>query len=290
MKEIVVVSGKGGTGKTTLVASLAALAKEKVLADCDVDASNLPLILRAKIRHREGFISGEEPCKEEELCTGCGRCFELCRFGAINPEDFSIDSLLCEGCGVCAWFCPEQAIEMIPTKVGELFISESPYGPMVHARLFPGRENSGKLVARVKKEARRLAEEAGSAFVLVDGSPGIGCPVIASVSGASALLVVTEPGVAAIHDLVRLLHLARHFDLPAWVVINKCDLSSEGTEHIRETVSLQEGRLLGEIPFDEDVFRAIAAGRPLVDFSNGAASKAVRAIWERLIEAIDQSW
>ncbi len=286
MKEILLLSGKGGTGKTTICAALAALWKEpKVLADADVDASNLPLLLAPRPVSRTPFFAGWEPVKEEEKCTGCGLCREKCRFGAIG-EDLRINPLDCEGCGVCAWFCPEKALSMREKEVGEIFVSETPYGPLVHAELYPGEENSGKLVVEVKRRARALAEEKGINFILIDGSPGVGCPVIASLSGVSLCLLVAEPTVSGLHDFRRLAALLKHFRIPGYLIVNKADLAPELTEKLLELASIEGFVRLGSVPYDPEVFEALRAGRPLPEVSRGPARKALLGISNRFHKII----
>jgi len=283
MKEILILSGKGGTGKTTMVGSLAALVPNKVLADCDVDAADLYLLLDPKIKKETEFWSGVTAEVDPSLCTACGTCEELCQFDAIKTiESAEIDPLSCEGCGVCAEFCPEKAINLKDNLCGSWFISDTDYGPMVHAQLGIGEENSGKLVSLVKKEARALAEKTNAEWILVDGSPGIGCPVIASLAGADLILVVTEPTISGLHDLNRVVDLAGHFKIPACVCINKWDLNREIAEKIRKTCLERQITMLGLIPFDPDAVSSVVAGRPLVENSDGPGAMAIREIWKKL--------
>jgi MinD superfamily P-loop ATPase len=285
MKELVVISGKGGTGKTSMVACLAALESGAVLADCDVDAADLHLVLEPQIKHRQDFSGGRLARVEPDLCTSCGRCLEVCRFGAvIAPEDpggaFSIDPILCEGCGVCHYFCEFGAIPFEEQVNGEWYISDTRHGPMAHARLGVAEENSGKLVSVVRREARRIAEEQGRELIIVDGSPGIGCPVIASITGADMVLIVTEPTLSGEHDLGRVAALARHFVIPAAVCVNKADINPEITDRIR--ARSQENGLLfaGTILYDTGFTRAQLQARSLVEIEGGSpAADAVRGIW-----------
>jgi MinD superfamily P-loop ATPase len=292
MKEILVLSGKGGTGKTTLIGSLAALVRHKVLADCDVDAADLHLLLSPRVRERHEFWSGVRASVDSELCNACGTCMEICQFNAIEisgGDGASIDPLSCEGCGVCAHFCPEKAISLHDKLCGAWFLSDTAYGPMVHAALDIGEENSGKLVSLVKRNARELAEREDAQWILVDGPPGIGCPVIASLSGADLVLVVTEPTSSGLHDLVRVLDLAEHFKLPACVCINKWDLSRDLADRIEQSCSMRGIPLLGRIPFDPAAITSLVAGKPIVDYDNGPAAASIRQLWQALEEMADRS-
>ncbi len=276
MKEIVILSGKGGTGKTTVTAALASLlGPPLVLVDADVEVSNLPLLLAPRLEREDYFRAGWEPVRDEERCSGCGICLEKCRFGAIR-KDLRVDHWACEGCGVCAWFCPEEAIEMREKEVGRICLSQTRYGPLVHAELFPGEENSGKLVAEVKRRGRCLAEKKGLPLLLVDGAPGIGCPVMASLSGADLVLMVVEPTLSALHDLERLGRLLKHFDLSGYIILNKADLEPDLASFLRERAG--EWAFLGEIPYDEEVFYALQEARPLPEVSQGKASRALKEI------------
>ena len=274
MKELVVISGKGGTGKTSLAASFAVLAGNAVVADCDVDAADLHLVLSPRLREKHDFISGHQAVIRPQDCSGCGACSELCRFGAItrnNRENgaatFAVDPIACEGCGVCVRFCPERAIDFPESLCGAWMISDTRCGPMVHARLGVAAENSGKLVSLVRREARRIAEEESRSMVIVDGPPGIGCPVIASLTGASLVLVVTEPTVSGEHDLERVLALARHFDMPAAVCVNKWDLNPEMTERIEERAKASGAMIAGRVRYDRGVTAAQLQERAVVETS-----------------------
>lgn len=285
VKELVVISGKGGTGKTSLTASFAELADSPVLADCDVDAADLHLILAPSVRERNEFRCGNEAVIRSADCTRCGKCLELCRFGAIvcggDGEPYAVDPVACEGCGVCVRFCPVQAIDFPESLSGEWMVSETRCGPMVHARLGVAAENSGKLVSTVRREARRLAEENGSCLVIVDGPPGIGCPVIASMTGTSQALVVTEPTVSGEHDLERVLKLARHFDIPAWVCVNKWDLNPGMTERI-EALALRAGaKIAGRIRYDRGVTLAQMQEKAVVE-TDAPSADDIRCVWESL--------
>lgn len=282
MKELVVVSGKGGTGKTSLVASFASLNEKIVLADCDVDASNLYLLLAPRVRERSSFLAGHEAYIREGQCTGCGECLELCRFGAVMNESgmFRIDPIACEGCGVCAHFCPEGAIDMLDRVSGEWFISDVSQGRMVHARLAVAAENSGKLVSRIRTAAREVGKKEEVKLIVVDGSPGIGCPVIASITGCDLVLAVTEPTLSGLHDLERVLDLARHFSIPAAVVVNKFDVNETMTREIEDFCRARNVQIAGRIPYSQEFMDAMIQGKSMVDYSDGPASNAVRSVWK----------
>ena len=288
MKELVVISGKGGTGKTSLTASFAMLANRPVIADCDVDAADLHLLLTPRVREEHEFRSGHEAMILPEQCVRCGACLEHCRFGAVRKEVqpdggavFRIDPLSCEGCGVCVRFCPAHAIDFPERVCGAWMVSDTRCGPMVHARLGAAAENSGKLVSVVRREAALLAEDTDRSLVIVDGPPGIGCPVIASVTGATQVLVVTEPTVSGGHDLERVLALTRHFAIPTSVCVNKWDINEEMTERIEEK-TLQAGAMpAGRIPYDTAVTTAQMQARTVVETGSPVAH-AIRRVWDRI--------
>lgn len=280
MKELVIISGKGGTGKTSLTASFAVLAQPAVLADCDVDAADLHLVLAPGILRKERFTGGHSASIRTADCTRCGLCETLCRFDAIR--DFSVNPLTCEGCGVCVAFCPVEAVDFPEQACGEWYVSSTRCGDMVHARMYPGAENSGKLVSLVRRQARVLAEESGCDFLLVDGPPGIGCPVIASVTGADAVLVVSEPTLSGEHDLKRVLELTGHFGLPAMICINKWDINAGMTQRIERLAESMGASPAGRIPYDPAVTAAQRNAQALVEYSDGPAAEAVRAIWETI--------
>jgi MinD superfamily P-loop ATPase len=289
MKELVIISGKGGTGKTSITASFAVLADRPVIADCDVDAADLHLVLSPQTCERHDFWSGHEAVIRQKDCNGCGACLAHCRFGAVRMNGkaagdatFSIDPFACEGCGLCVRFCPEKAIDFPERLCGEWMVSESRCGPMVHARLKVAAENSGKLVSTVRREARRLAEEQHRPLIIVDGPPGISCPVIASVTGADLVLVVTEPTVAGEHDLERVLALTRHFAIPTAVCVNKYDLNPEMTERIENKASRSGARVVGRIRYDRAVTLAQLQERAVVEIE-AACAEDIRKIWERVV-------
>jgi len=288
VKELVIISGKGGTGKTSVAASLAVLAAQPVIADCDVDAADLHLVLGPKVQRRENFMSGREAIIRQETCIRCGVCLTYCRFGAVLKRDsasgdtaFSIDPAACEGCGVCVRFCPVDAIDFPERLCGEWMVSETRCGPMVHGRLGVGGENSGKLVSTVRQEARRIAEEENRSLVIVDGPPGIGCPVIASLGGASLALVVTEPTVSGDHDLDRILALTRHFNVRAAVCVNKWDLNPEMTDRIEVRARQAGAHVAGRIRYDPAVTSAQMRERAVVETEADSSSE-IKQIWNHL--------
>jgi MinD superfamily P-loop ATPase len=291
VKQIAVISGKGGTGKTSLVASFAALSRNSVLADCDVDAADLHLLLDPRVIRREPFTGGKRARIKTVQCVVCGKCKELCRFDAISfdgpgnkvaKKTFRVDPVACEGCGVCAWFCPEHAVEFLPAVNGEWFISETRFGPMVHAKLGVAQENSGKLVSIVRSEAKRIAEERGFDLVLVDGSPGIGCPVIASITGADLVLVVTEPTLSGLHDLKRVTDLTRHFGIPTMVCINKWDLNAEMSGDIEAKVRLRGLDLAGRVRYDRAVTEAQVLRKTTVEYRQDRSAADIHVVWNKL--------
>lgn len=281
MKELVIISGKGGTGKTTFTASFAALAKQAVLADCDVDAADLHLLLHPRIRHREEFRSGVTAVVDQAICTHCGKCQEVCRFDAVS-DSHVIDNFACEGCSVCFHFCPVKAIEMQENVCGEWYISETRYGPMAHARLGAAEENSGKLVALVRKQAKRVAEEQGKSLVLIDGPPGIGCPVISSIAGTSMVLVVTEPSLSGVHDLQRVAELTAHFNIPTCVCVNKYDINPQITDEIKTYCFTHNLNFIGKIPYDVTMVKALVQQQPVVEYSDGFVAETLKQIWQTI--------
>ena len=284
MKEIVVISGKGGTGKTSIVGSFAALAGRKVLADCDVDAADLHLLLApTRVDERE-FWSGQVAVIDPARCNECGVCVEVCRFEAIRG--YRVDPIACEGCAFCYHVCPTEAIRMRDCLSGRWFISDTRYGPLVHARLGIAEENSGKLVALVRRSARSIAEEKGLEYIITDGPPGIGCPVISSLTGADLALVVTEPTLSAMHDLERVLGVCRHFGIPAMACINKDGLSDDNSSRIEEYCRGEGVEVAARIPFDNVVTEAIVRGVPVVERSRNGVSRAIEGLWEAVAAAV----
>jgi len=281
MKGILFLSGKGGTGKTSLAGAFAFLMEKKVLADCDVDAANLHLLLDPEIEQEGEFQGSKEAVKDDSKCIECGECRRVCRFHAID-EEFRIDPFLCEGCGACAYVCPTDAITLQPRISGRWYTAKSRLGPLASAELYPGEETSGKLVTVVKQRAYQLGKDVEAERLLIDGSPGIGCPVIASVSGATAVILVTEPSLSGLHDLERILKVARHFRIPAYLVINKFDLNEEVSARIERFAKREGLSLLGRIPYDPTVPRMMLAGKSAIEDPKSPAGMAMREIYKRL--------
>jgi MinD superfamily P-loop ATPase len=294
-KEIVVISGKGGTGKTSIVASFAALADKKVLADCDVDAADLHLVLNPRIEHRKDFSGGNKATIIEDLCTGCNRCIEECRFDAIqyapsgNGGETSVprvNHVFCEGCGVCRRVCPAEAVSFNPAVNGEWYVSSTHYGPMVHARLGMAEGNSGKLVTQIREKARSIAEERCLDYVIVDGSPGIGCPVIASITGTDLVLVVTEPTLSGQHDLIRVAELTVYFNIPTIMCVNKWDLNPEMTEQIEERAKTRGIKVAGRVRYDTAITKAQIMKTSVVEYTGGAVSEDIKSLWRNVVYAL----
>ena len=284
MKELVVISGKGGTGKTSLMAAFSSLAENKVLCDADVDAADLHLIMNPNVIRQTDFQSGNTAVINKDPCTECGLCRELCRFNAISAV-YDVNPIDCEGCGVCVHFCPADAIDFPVSTCGEWFVSNTRFGPMVHARLGLAEENSGKLVTLVRQEARKLAEAKSLDLILTDGPPGVGCPVIASIGGASAVLIVTEPTVSGKHDMERVTQLADHFKVPAMICVNKFDLNLELTREIEKYAEEKNIACLGRIPFDPMFTKAMIQAQTVFEYDGSSTlGAAIRGTWQRLTE------
>jgi MinD superfamily P-loop ATPase len=289
VKEITVLSGKGGTGKTSITASFAVLAKNAVITDCDVDAPDLHMLLKPKILETREFRASKVAVIDEDNCVQCGKCEEKCRFCAI--ENFHIDTILCEGCGVCAYVCPVAAIELKKRISGYAFISKTKYGPMSHALLNPGEENSGKLVSLVRKNGKKIAEKEKCKLIINDGPPGIGCPVIASLGGVDIGLIVVEPTMSGIHDMERALSLLNHFKIPALVCINKCDLNQKNTKKISSFCAAKGVKIVGEIPFDQIVTEAMLVGKSVMEYSpESSVSKSITETWQYILDYIDYNY
>jgi len=287
-RELVIISGKGGTGKTSIAACFVALAGETVIADCDVDAADLHLVLNPKIKYRGDFTGGIVAEIDQDKCTGCGKCKEACRFLAVKEEvsnhkrRFFIDGLACEGCGVCFLVCEDEAVRVRDAVNGEWFISETKYGPMSHAKLGIAEENSGRLVTLVRNNEVQLAQDIKKDKAVVDGSPGTGCPVIASLTGAAFALVVTEPTVSSLHDLDRILKVVRHFSIPCGVVVNKYDLNVEMTEKIKLLSQDYNAEFIGVIPYDKIVTEAQVNGVSVVEYSDAPVTESIKRIWNKV--------
>lgn len=292
MKQLVIISGKGGTGKTSITASLATLAAAEhtaVFADCDVDAADLHLLLNPHHDSSLPFISGNSAVINPDRCTACGVCAEVCRFAAVNQLDgnYTIDPISCEGCGVCVHFCPQHTIDFPPQRCGQWFISTTRFGPMVHAALDIGAENSGKLVSLVRQEARKLAEQNGSELVLIDGPPGTGCPVIAATTGCDAALIITEPTCSGKHDMERVLQLTRHFGIATYVCVNKWDINPSMSEEIKQATAAAGARFLGLIPYDRHITAAQIDGKTVVEAGNSIAAIAIEELWQKLRQKLE---
>ena len=283
MKQLVVISGKGGTGKTVIVGSFAALAERPVLADCDVDAADLHLLLRPDVQEEGEFTGPLTPAIDKELCTGCGACVDACVFDALSlGEDdvAALDEVACEGCGLCSRVCPADAVAMRPVVAGKWFVSNTRFGPLVHAKLGVAQENSGKLVTLVRNKAAEIVEQRKAPWLIIDGSPGIGCPVIASLAGADRVLVVTEPTLSGRSDMSRVARLAAYFGIPTLVCVNKWDINEEIAARIEDDCKENGYALVGRIPYDDAVPRSIVEAVPLVEHSDGPAAQAVRELWK----------
>jgi len=286
MKELVVISGKGGTGKTSILAAFASLAEDKVLCDADVDAADLHLITDPKVQERYDFEAGHTAIIDLDKCSECGICRDLCRWDAIS-EDFRVNPIRCEGCGVCVYFCPEEAINFPLKTCGEWFLSDTRFGPMVHARLGIAEENSGKLVTLVRQEAKKLSEQEDLDLILTDGPPGVGCPVIASIGGASAVLIVTEPTVSGKHDMIRVAQLAAHFKVPGMICVNKFDLNPAEARIIEDIARERDLTVLKRIPFDPIFTKAMVQGKNVFEYNtNSEAGRVVKQIWGKIGEIL----
>ncbi len=283
--QITVISGKGGTGKTTVTSSFAALADDAVVADCDVDAADMHLILSPDTFETNDFYGLKVAHINKELCTNCGLCADHCRFDAIDPHNV-VDTFKCEGCAVCEYICPEDAVQMIDKKAGEYYCSNTRFGPMVHAKLGIGEEASGKLVSCVRRRASGLAEENGKDMIIIDGPPGTGCSVIAAITGVDLVLIVTEPTISGIHDLERVVSVARHFNIDVMVCINKYDINSELSDSITEYCKKNGISIAGKIPYDKVTVEAMVEGKTVVEYSDHKLSSQIRSIWDEVVSSV----
>lgn len=290
MKEIVVISGKGGTGKTSITASLAYLGgKDIVLADCDVDAADMHLLMQPDFDQAKDFYSGLLAEIRQDDCIQCGKCADICRFDAIPVINgkYIIDALSCEGCGYCPRVCPTEAIDMLEMNVGKWFVSKIKTGTtMVHAKLSIGADNSGKLVAHVKNEAKRIAQEENKDFILVDGSPGTGCPVVSSLSGAHFVVLVTEPTVSGLHDLKRVYELVHKFSIPAGCIINKSDLNPQVSAEIETFLKEENIVHIANLPYDENFTAAMTEGKTIVEYDQNKLKKILTRSWIKIKEIV----
>jgi MinD superfamily P-loop ATPase len=286
MKQLTIISGKGGTGKTTLAAAFASIADHAVLADCDVDAADLHLILDPVIKKTFDFSGMKMAIKNRELCTECGECLAHCRFGAID-ENLNIIEQRCEGCGVCELVCPEEAIKLLDRQSGRAYNSTTRFGPMAHAVLNTAEEASGKLVSMVRNNAKEMAENDSKDLVIVDGPPGIGCPVIAAITGVDLVLIITEPTISGSHDLKRILGVTDHFQIPCAVCINKCDINREQSKAIQKYCHLNDIPVVGLIPYDEDFTKAMIQEQTIIEFSDNGLSDTIRGIWDKILNLLE---
>ena len=282
MKQITIISGKGGTGKTILTASFAALARRACFVDCDVDAADLHLLLHPTVKEKHDFRSGSTARIDRDRCRECDECIDVCRFAAISA-DYVVDPLSCEGCAICSIVCPGQAITMKENLSGEWYISTTKYGPFVHAKLGIAEENSGKLVMKIRQVAQSIAKDERLDHIIIDGPPGIGCPVIASLSGVDLALVVTEPTIAGMHDMERILDVTDHFSIPAKVVINKYDINLENSKTIADICRRRNVEVLAHLPFSEVIVQSMVRGIPMTEFSDNGVSKAISDLWAILV-------
>jgi len=283
-KQLTVVSGKGGTGKTTCLAAFAALAQEKVIADCDVDASNLYLLLHPENRDDGEFYGAKIAVRDEDKCVKCGLCEEACRFDAITVDE--IDEPACEGCGLCVRVCPQDALVLQPVVCGTWYTGETTYGPMAHAHLLPAAESSGRLVTLVRQKAEDLAFERELPLILIDGPPGLGCTTTAALADVDMALIVTEPTLSGMHDMRRQVDMINQFGFPSAVMINKWDINPQNTQVLRDYCAQEGLPLVAEVPYDTTVTEALAEEVPLVEYNEGPASQAIRTAWDRVAQML----
>lgn len=288
MKEITILSGKGGTGKTSIAAAFASLSSRAVFCDNDVDAANLHLILNPEITEKFSFASGDKAVIDAAKCTGCGLCINFCRFGAIKTDSDGfphINPFNCEGCHLCRRICPEEAIEITHYNNNRWYISDTRFGKLIHARMGAGEENSGKLVTRLRETAKIIAEEIGAEIIISDGPPGIGCPVIASLTGTGAVLLVVEPSLSGLQDAIRLFDLAQSFQLPIYVIINKYDINPEITARTVQIFKEKDVPVLGKIPFDTRLVKSMISAMNIIEYApHSKTSNEIRAIWNKLLQ------
>lgn len=282
MKQILVISGKGGTGKTFFTGCLAVAVKNKVIVDCDVDAANLHLLLHPEIEKSYEFIGSKVAFIEKEKCIGCGQCIEVCKFKAVS-NDFQIDELSCEGCTICSYVCPEKAIILKDRISGHYFISKTKYGTLVHAKLGIAQENSGKLVTKLREIAKEIAQQKGCQYIIIDGPPGVGCPVMASMTGVDMAIAITEPTLSGMHDLKRVIELAKHFKIPLKAIINKWDLNPHFESNIAQELEKEEIELIGKIPFSEEILSSVKAGVPFLEFVNSELTNNIESLIAKMI-------
>jgi len=286
MKELTVISGKGGTGKTSITAAFAALAKDAVFADCDVDAADLHLILKPTIKKTMKFPGLKIASIDKTLCIDCKKCHDSCRFHAIG-EDIQLIRESCEGCGVCAYVCPVNAITMVDRDSGFAYLSETRFGPMAHAVLHTAEEASGKLVTVVRNNASDLAKQQKKNLIIIDGPPGIGCPVISSITGVDLVLIVTEPTLTAIHDFERIFGVAQHFHTPAVVCINKATINPENTSKIEQYCKKNTIMIVGKLPYDTTITKAMIHEQSIIEFSDGILTQKIRDMWSKILEVLN---
>ena len=265
MKQLLILSGKGGTGKTTIASAFIKLSNTYAFADCDVDAPNLHLLLNPVNKSKETYRGAKLAIKNQNRCIDCGKCYDYCRYNAITADDFQVNNLKCEGCGVCVEVCPTKALKLESIETGSLYQAESKFGDMIHARLIPGADTSGKLVSEVKKKASEIAKRKNKDWILIDGSPGIGCPVIASLSGSDMAILVTEHTLSGFSDLKRVIEVVKHFKIPAGLVINKYDLNEEISEKIKSYCRKEDIDLLTKIPYSRIIVESLKKGELFVD-------------------------
>lgn len=288
MREVVVISGKGGTGKTSLTGALAKVAENRIICDLDVDAPDLHILLEPDMQETHEFYSGNEAVIDREKCVSCGLCAEMCKYGAITETDqgFQVNPLRCEGCKVCVAFCPEEAVDFPERHCGRWYISNTRFGTMVHAGLFPGAENSGRLVTLLREQARQKAGEQNRELILCDGAPGIGCPVISSLSNTDLAVIVTEPTLSGLHDLTRVSDLCAYFKIKTAVIINKFDLNPEQAG-VMEGFCLERGlQLVGTLPYDPEVTMALSRKQVITEVEGSRTSDQVREIWEKTLNML----